>query len=378
MQTIITQKDLATTPKPRLDSVLSACLQIPRAQALQLIKREQVLLNDKRCLKPSTQVVLGDTLRVLAADTPPPMHDYTSLESLTQAKPEFAHIEVLHQDSEILIINKPPNIVIHEAPSLKEPTLVDWLKLTQPPIRNLCGDLRYGIVHRLDRHTSGVLAIAKTPYAHNALSAQLKSRQMGRYYLALITNPLREATTIECYLGRHPKNRLKIAKLAPYAAHNAHERESMRHITPTTALLPREELSHDTPAHAGLRYSKSVFVPLLDCAQQPLQLIAVKLYTGRTHQIRAHLESLGRSIVGDALYGYKGEFGAHRVLLHAYLMYLSHPRDCTESTRLDSTQFVFKAPLFADMVAFLERYFDKDKLDEVLSARFIVDCFGRF
>ena len=86
MQTIITQKDLATTPKPRLDSVLSACLQIPRAQALQLIKREQVLLNDRLCLKPSTQVVLGDTLRVLAADTPPPMHDYTSLESLTQAK----------------------------------------------------------------------------------------------------------------------------------------------------------------------------------------------------------------------------------------------------------------------------------------------------
>lgn len=343
---IITQKALDTAPKPRLDSLLSICLQIPRSQALQLIKHQQILLNESICTKPSTHIALGDTLCVLAPTPQPQTHHYTSLQALTEAKPEFLDITILHQDSEFLVINKPPNIVIHEAPSLKEPTLVDWLKLTQPPIHNLCGDLRYGIVHRLDRQTSGALAIAKTSHAHNALSAQLKSRQMGRYYIALIDNPLKDSTIIECSMGRHPKNRLKMT------------------------TFPQHDI------RAGLRYSKSVFVPLLDCLnpQHALQLVAVKLFTGRTHQIRTHLESLGRHIIGDTLYGYKGRFKECRVLLHAYLMYVSHPHD----TSLPHTQeFVFKAPLFADMVAFLERYFDKDAINEVLSPQYILDRFAR-
>lgn len=347
---IITQKDLDATPKPRLDSILSTCLQIPRAQALQLIKNQQVTLNNNLCIKPSTQITLNDTLQIFIPNPQPNTNTHITLDMLIQAKSEFLDISVVYEDNELLILNKPPHIVIHEAPSLKEPTLVDWLKLTQPPIRNLCGDLRYGIVHRLDRQTSGALAIAKTPHAHNALSTQLKTREMGRYYLALIDNPLKKTTTIECYMGRHPKNRLKMAKLASYK-------------------------NSQNSKHSALRYSKSIFTPLLDSPKDTLQLIAIKLFTGRTHQIRTHLESIGRHIIGDTLYGYKGKFEGHRVLLHAYLMYVLHPNGYNTQ---DCKKHIFKAPLFADMLQFLEQYFDKEMLDEVLAPKHILDCFTHF
>ena len=191
---IITQKDLDATPKPRLDSILSTCLQIPRTQALQLIKNQQVTLNDNLCIKPSTQITLNDTLQISIPNPQPSTNTHMTLDMLIQAKPEFLDISVVYEDNELLILNKPPHIVIHEAPSLKEPTLVDWLKLTQPPIRNLCGDLRYGIVHRLDRQTSGALAIAKTPHL-----TLLKHKERCQYLITIA--PALDRFLLDCAEG---------------------------------------------------------------------------------------------------------------------------------------------------------------------------------
>ena len=113
----------------------------------------------------------------------------------------------------LLILNKPPNLVIHSAPSVKEATLVDWLQAQGVMLSTLSGAHRAGIVHRLDKRTSGAIAIAKTNATHAYLSQQLKDRAMGRYYLALIDKPLKEPRMITCNLARHPNNRLKMANI---------------------------------------------------------------------------------------------------------------------------------------------------------------------
>ncbi len=230
-----------------------------------------------------------------------------------------------------MVINKPAGVVVHPAPSVKGATVVDWLKERGISLSTMAGKERHGIVHRLDKDTTGALVIAKTDEVHRKLSLQLRDKSMGRYYLALIDYPLKESGIVERPIGRSRNNRLKMD------------------------IVPNG------------KEAKSAFYKLIE-SDANVELIAVKLFTGRTHQIRVHLNSLGRHILGDVLYGFKSKQDTiKRVLLHAYKLYLIHP--------ITDRKIEFIAPLFPDMKDYLYQRFDKGEIDEKINPNSIDSLF---
>ncbi|WP_033737857.1 RluA family pseudouridine synthase [Helicobacter pylori] len=312
----------------RIDEFLAKELQISKNQALSLIKEGLVLCQKKEVKKGGLALKEGDAIALLTPKiTPKPLKKELDLE-----------IEVIFEDDDLLVLNKPPNLIVHKAPSVKEPTLVDWLEAKNYQLSNLGSKERYGIVHRLDKDTSGGIVIAKNNFTHVYLSEQLKTKMMGRYYIALLSTPLsrkEEKMSVECYLTRNPNNRLKMMAI-------------------------KNEKG---------RYSKSEFTSLLT-SQNNLNLIGAKLYTGRTHQIRAHLEYLNRHIIGDNLYGLNEALPKEeiRIMLHAYLIEFKHPRS--------EQKLRFKVPLLKDMLEYLKKIFDKENLDEVLDEEKILHAFN--
>lgn len=314
----------------RIDTFLSKKLQVSKNQILHLIKDSLVCINGGICKKGGESLKIGDNIKILQKQVPL---------SLPQNTPHMSlKIPIIYEDETLLVLNKPPNLVVHKAPSVQGETLVDWLKQQGFCLSTISSQERYGIVHRLDKDTSGAIVIAKDNYTHTQLCEQLKNREMGRYYLAVIDKNLDKKINVECQIGRHPKNRLKMTKL-----------DNFRQKKLTS------------------RYSKSEFLPLMTNKQGNTSLIAAKLHTGRTHQIRAHLESLNCHILGDRLYGYKGEIGT-RVLLHAYLAHFIHPTS--------GRKMFFKVPVFDDMLEFLKKNFDEADLYEVIQEDFILQRFS--
>ncbi len=312
----------------RIDEFLAKELQISKNQALSLIKEGLVFCQKKEVKKGGLALKEGDAIALLTPKiTPKPLKRDLDLE-----------IEVIFEDDDLLVLNKPPNLIVHKAPSVKEPTLVDWLESKNYQLSNLGSKERYGIVHRLDKDTSGGIVIAKNNFTHVHLSEQLKTKMMGRYYIALLSTPLsrkEEKMSVECYLARNPNNRLKMMAI-------------------------KNEKG---------RYSKSEFTSLLT-SQNNLNLIGAKLYTGRTHQIRVHLEYLNRHIIGDNLYGLNEALPKEeiRIMLHAYLIEFKHPRS--------EQKLRFKVPLLKDMLEYLKKFFDKENLDEVLDEEKILHAFN--
>lgn len=255
-------------------------------------------------------------------------------ENFMQNSPWAQRVEVLYEDEHLLVINKPSGVTVHPAPSVKEATLVDWLRYKKISLSTIAAEERHGIVHRLDKGTSGAMVVAKTNETHQFLSKQLQDKSMGRYYLAIITPPLKEdITTVESNIARSSANRLKMA--------------------------------------SGLEHGKSAktqFKQLLLSEDEKLQLIACKLFTGRTHQIRVHLESLNRHILGDHLYstGIKTA-STERIMLHAYILYFIHP--------VTKEKLFFQAPFDEMMTSFLEKKFDKESLNEKIVSNYITECF---
>lgn len=306
----------------RLDTFLASQIGQTRSQIAQLIKQKCVYVEDKLVARPGVKLKADQNIRV----------------EFPEAKQEKAldvdfDVEILYEDDDVLVINKPSGVTVHPAPSVKEATLVDWLKHKGIRLSTISGEERHGIVHRLDKGTSGTMVVAKNNEAHEFLSDQLQDKSMGRYYIAVLNPHLKDdITTIEGNIGRSANNRLKMA------------------CVPTG------------------KYAKTMFKQLGMSNDDKNQLVACKLFTGRTHQIRVHLESVNRHIIGDHIYAISPkEEKSERILLHAYLIYFIHPTT--------KEKVFFKAAFDDTMGEYLNKKFDLENLNEVMDTDYIINSF---
>ena len=297
----------------RLDKFLVEKLRSSRNQVEKFIKKGLVEVDGKVVTKPGLK--LKDGQKVVCKEPP--------IQKQKGINVDF-DVDIIYEDEDILVVNKPSGIVVHPAPSVKDATLVDWLKAKDIALSTLSGEERHGIVHRIDKETSGLLVIAKNNFSHASLAAQLQDKSMGRYYLAIIEPPLKEDIIVDRPIGRNPKNRLKMGVVV------------------------------------GAKEAKSAFAKLAFSKNKKQELIAAKLFTGRTHQIRVHLASLQRHIVGDSLYGFKSKQATiPRIFLHAYILYLYHP------TKRKKMHFV--APIPHDMQEYLKKNFQWENVYEKIN-----------
>jgi len=316
----------------RLDKFLASQIDASRNQIEQLIKKEYVKVDGKVVSKTGLKLKENQSIEVHfpEAELNPKKDENFVKESLKDK-----NVQIIYEDDDILVINKPYNLTVHDAPSVKDATLVDWLKLNNISLSTLSGEERHGIVHRIDKGTSGVMVVAKTNQAHVGLSKQLEDKTMGRYYLAIIDMPLKDNIIIDKPIARNSNNRLKMS------------------------------------IEENGRFAKSAFNKISLSDKENFELIAAKLFTGRTHQIRVHLSSINRHILGDNLYGFKGELNKiNRFYLHAYYLYLTHP--------ITNKQMSFKANLPNDMDEFLNINFQKENINDKLNENDIVSNFNTF
>ena len=317
---IVMNNKFISPTRDRLDKVLVSILGESRSQVSKLIKIGAVKVNGKNISKSSNIVEEGDVVEYLLPKV-----------KQSESKKIDFDVEILYEDDDILIINKPAGLVVHPAPSLNEATLVDWLINKGISLSTLAGEERHGIVHRIDRGTSGVLAIAKNNNAHRVLAEELKSKEMGRFYLAIIDKPLKNDITIDKPIARNPHNRLKMAIIE------------------------------------NGREAKTDFIKISQAINSESELIGAKLYTGRTHQIRVHLSSIGRHILGDKVYGSKKALDDTRVFLHAYIMRLTHP--------VNGKQLIINAPIPNDMREYLNKNYRKEEINEANIQKRLFDTF---
>jgi 23S rRNA pseudouridine1911/1915/1917 synthase len=261
----------------RLDQALARMLpQFSRTRLARWVERHQVTVDGSRAL-PRHKVWGGE--RVSISPTPDPC------ELAPQA--EQRPLDVVYEDDAILVINKPPGLVVHPGSGNWSGTLLNALLAHAPHLAQVP---RAGIVHRLDKDTSGLLVVAKTLAAHAELVRQLQARTVSRVYLAVVHGQVARSGVIEAPVGRHPTHRTRMAVVARGKPAVTHYEVLSRHRLAT----------------------------VLRC----------RLESGRTHQIRVHLDSIGHPIVGDPVYGARRAAGMlpfHRQALHAERLELTHP-----------------------------------------------------
>ena len=288
----------ADRPGERLHVFLSrAVAGLSRSQARRLIDDGLVTV-DGTPERPSYRVPGGAHV---AATLPP----------AAEAEPvaERIPLTVIYQDEDVIVVDKPPGLTVHPAPGHRSGTLVNALLALAPELATLRDRIRPGIVHRLDRDTSGLLVVARNERARDGLIRQLKQREVSKTYLALVQGvPQPPQGTIEAPIGRHPRNRKKMAVVA--GGREAETRYRLRETVGGFALLEVEPV------------------------------------TGRTHQIRVHLAAIGHPVVGDAVYGKRSEL-VGRQFLHAWRLALDLP---SSGRRVE-----FESPLPADLRAALAR-----------------------
>ena len=277
-----TRHELVAPPSaPRLDLLVAAALELSRTQAATLIANGQVRVEgraERASFRPNT----GDRIVV---EIPPPAGRAVTAESIPLA--------VVFEDDEVLVVDKPAGMVVHPAPGNWSGTLVNALKGRGGPLSELGGDEREGIVHRLDKETSGLLLVAKTDRAHRVLGAAMSRREIVRRYAALCWGHLdADRVTVDKPIARDPRDRKRMAIVS-----------------------------------TG-RVARTDFVRL--ARFDAVDLLRAHLHTGRTHQIRVHLSSLGHPVVGDDTYGGGGgrrlvPLPPKRHFLHAAWLRFRHP-----------------------------------------------------
>lgn len=276
----------------RADVFLSEILGGTRSSVKKLFEGGLVIIDGKPA-KPSQTVPAGACAEVTVPDA-----------VSCDAKPEDIEIDIVYEDSDVAVVNKPQGMTVHAGNGNTEGTLVNALLFRLDSLSGINGVIRPGIVHRIDKDTSGLLVVAKNDAAHLSLAKQIEEKTCRRTYIALLEGNLKnDCGTVTTYIGRDPKDRIKMAVVEPDRGKIA--------ITGYTVLK---------------RFKEGYTLCRFD------------LRTGRTHQIRVHARYLSHPVVGDPVYGVKKQkFNLNGQLLHAWRLQFTHP--------VNGKEMSFEAPL---------------------------------
>ena len=275
---VVNEKD-----KLRLDSYIAKKdNSLSRSMIQKLLEENKITVNGNN-VKTSYKVQLGDKIQI---EIEPPKE--------VKIEAEEIPIEVIYEDNDILVVNKPKGLVVHPANGNPDGTLVNAIMaICKDSLSGIGGELRPGIVHRLDKDTSGLLVVAKNDKAHINMSEQIKDRKVKKTYIALVRGIIAEnEATINMPIGRSTKDRKKMAV-------NKNGKEAITHFKVIN------------------RYTTS---------KASYTLLEIKIDTGRTHQIRVHMAEIGHPVIGDMVYSNgKNEFGIEGQCLHAKSLEFNHP-----------------------------------------------------
>lgn len=273
---------IADTAGERLDAFLARAGEgLTRSAAQKLLEQGLVLRNGKPG-KKNGKLTPGDVVEYTIPEAKP-----------VDIVPTEIPLDIVYEDEDLLVINKPKGLVVHPAAGHSDDTLVNGLLYALgDDLSGINGELRPGIVHRIDKDTSGLLAVAKNDFAHTMLASQLKDHTMARTYEAIVVGTFREDSgTVDAPIGRHPTDRKKMCVT---------QRNSKPAVTHWEVVQRYRGYTH----------------------------IRCRLETGRTHQIRVHMAYIGHPILGDTVYGHKKpELGQDSQCLHAGALCFQHPRD---------------------------------------------------
>ena len=273
---------IADTAGERLDAFLARAGEgLTRSAAQKLLEQGLVLRNGKPGRK-NDKLTPGDVVEYTIPEAKP-----------VDIVPTEIPLDIVYEDEDLLVINKPKGLVVHPAAGHSDDTLVNGLLYALgDDLSGINGELRPGIVHRIDKDTSGLLAVAKNDFAHTMLASQLKDHTMARTYEAIVVGSFREDSgTVDAPIGRHPTDRKKMCVT---------QRNSKPAVTHWEVVQRYRGYTH----------------------------IRCRLETGRTHQIRVHMAYIGHPILGDTVYGHKKpELGQDSQCLHAGALCFQHPRD---------------------------------------------------
>ncbi len=261
----------------RIDSYLSTELDFSRSKVVKMIKNNEILVNDKPT-KNSYVLKAGDSVTVNEHEEDP-----------MNVEPENIPLDIVYEDSDVIVVNKPNGMVVHPAVGNTHGTLVNALLYHANNLSTINGTFRPGIVHRIDAYTTGLLMVAKNDKAHEILAEELSKKETTRKYVALVWGVIKEDTaTIDAPIGRDIKDRKKMA---------------------VTSVNSKDAITH-------LRVLKRY---------KDATLIELKLETGRTHQIRVHMNYIGHPVVNDPVYGSRKLIDETGQCLHAMELGFKHP-----------------------------------------------------
>ena len=293
----------------RLDRFLASVVADHSRSQIQRLIREGLVRVSGRAARPNQPVRSGQEI---AVDIPPPIDPVP--------RPEALPLQILYQDDDVIVVDKPAGMVVHPAAGHASGTLVNALLHHIDDLSGIGGEKRPGIVHRLDRGTSGLMVVAKHDAAHEELARQFHDREVEKEYVALVWGVVQAGRRIDAPIGRDPVHRQKMSARA------RRSRSAVTRIVRAEAINPA------------------------------LTLARIAIHTGRTHQIRVHLSAIGHPVVGDALYGglhrrVPGDLRAithlERPFLHAARLVFTHPRD--------GRRMEFESPLPADLESVLDQ-----------------------